>query len=306
MPRQIFGPRAWLEYAPFAAFYHVFRRIPLEPAVRYGAAIGGLAAKLDRVNRPVAMRNLEIAFPRSSSRERLNILTAAYRNWGRAAAEWCHFEQFTAQNIGRFVVPDGVQNLFRAEELSGGRGILFLSAHFGNFELLILACSLYGFPITLVQRPLRNPLIAAQVNRARERAGNATLARRRAGRTVLRLLQENRMVGLVIDLDVRRGVFVDFFSLPACTTEAPAKLALTSRAPLVPGFIVRDGAAPRHRIVVLPPLEIVNEVPRDEAVRLCTQRFTVAFEDMVRRYPDHWNWIHRRWKTRPPGEPRFY
>jgi KDO2-lipid IV(A) lauroyltransferase len=306
MPRQIFGLQAWLEYAPFAAFYQLFRRIPLESAVSYGAAIGGLAAKLDHVNRPVAMRNLSIAFPQATRRERLDILTATYRNWGRVAAEWCHFEELTKENIGRLVVPDGIRNLFRAQEMSRGRGILFLSAHFGNFELLILACSLYGFPITVVQRPLRNPLIAAQINRARERAGNASLARRRAGRSVLRLLQEDRMVGLAVDLDVRRGAFVDFFSMPACTTEAPAKLSLISGAPMVPGFMVRDGARPRHRIVILPPLELGAEVEHGEAVRLYTQRFTTAFEDMVRRYPDHWNWIHRRWKTRPAGEPRFY
>jgi KDO2-lipid IV(A) lauroyltransferase len=306
MPRQISGARAWLEYAPFTALHHVFKRIPLEAAIKCGAALGILAAKFDRINRPVAMRNLEIAFPRATIRERLDILIATYRNWGRVAAEWCHLGEFTAQNIARFVVPDGIENLFRAQELSNRHGILLLSAHFGNFELLLRASSLYGFPLTVIQRPLRNPLIEAQISEARKQAGNTTLARTHAARTVLRLLQENRMVGVAIDQDVRRGVFVDFFSMPACTTEAPAKLAAASGAALLPIFIVREGDAPRHRIVVMPPLEPPREALRDEAIRLCTQRFTTMFEDMVRRYPDHWNWIHRRWKTRPPGESRFY
>jgi KDO2-lipid IV(A) lauroyltransferase len=306
MPRQIFGARAWLEYAPFAAFYHAFKRIPLERAVRIGASLGTLAAKLDRINRPIAMRNLEIAFPQASEGERLTILTRAYQNWGRAAAEWCHFEQLTTENIGQFVILDGLENLFRAKERSNGHGILFLSAHFGNFELLVLAASLHGFPLALVQRPLRNPLIAARVNRARESGGNVTVARRRAGRAVLRLLRQDIMVGLAIDLDVRRGIFVDFFSMPASTTEAPAKLATVSHAPLLAGFIVREGATPRHRVAIMPEIEVPREGTREEAVRQCTQHFTTAFEEMVRRYPDHWNWIHRRWKTRPPGEPRFY
>jgi Kdo2-lipid IVA lauroyltransferase/acyltransferase len=306
MPRQIGLLRARIEYAAVAALGAPLRLLDRERAVRLGARLGGLAMRLDRFERPVAMRNLEIAFPALSRTQRLAILHRAYENWGRMLAEWMHFESLTPENIERFASYRRIENWRRAEEISRGRGILVLTGHFGNWELLILSHSVYGNRGALVQRPLRNPLIDAAVGAMRTRFGNIVIPRKRAAYSVVRLLRQNWMVAIPLDLDVRRGVFVDFFSLKASTSDALARLALATGAPVMPLFMVRDGTSTHHWLECLEPLETLRGKTREESVLLNTQRYTAIIEKMVRRHPDHWNWIHRRWKTRPAGEPRFY
>lgn len=306
MARQIGRLRARLEYAAVGALAAPLRMLERERAVRLGARLGALAMHLDRVNRPIATRNLEIAFPALSRGQRLSILRAAYENWGRMLAEWMHFPSLNAGNIERFASYRNIENWRRAEEISQGRGILILTGHFGNFELLILAHSVHGNRVAVVHRPLRNPLIDAAVAATRTSFGNLVIPRKGAGRDVVRLLRQSWMVGIPLDLDVRQGVFVDFFSLKASTSDALARLALATGAPVVPAFMVREGASTHHWLECLEPLEVLRGRTREESVQLNTQRYTTLIEQMIRRHPDHWNWIHRRWKTRPPGEKRFY
>ncbi|MGH7914589.1 MAG: lysophospholipid acyltransferase family protein, partial [Candidatus Binataceae bacterium] len=306
MARQAGPLRTRLEYAAVGAFVAPLHAMERERAVRAGARLGALAMRLDRFDRPVAMRNLEIAFPGLSVAGRLQILRATYENWGRALAEWIHFSSLRPDNIERFATYRGTENWKRGEELSRGRGGIILASHFGNWELMILAHSLHGHRVALVNRPLRNPLIDAAVCTARNRFGNRSVPRKGAAREVLHLLRQNWVVGMPLDLDVRRGVFVDFFSLKAATSDGLARLAIATGAPVVPVFAVRDGTSTRHFIECKEPIETVLAADREESVLLNTQRYTKAIEGMVRRHPDHWNWIHRRWKTRPPGERRFY
>jgi Kdo2-lipid IVA lauroyltransferase/acyltransferase len=306
MARQISGAAARVEYALFAAGCGALRALPLRQAVSLGVCLGSITAAVDRFNRPVAMRNLEIAFPQWTASQRLATLTAMYRNWGRMAAEWCHMGELTPDNIARFAHYEGVENWKRGLELSGGRGGFIFTGHFGNFELLMLAHALFGHPVAIVHRPLRNSLIDAVAYRMRTRAGNRMIARKGAAKEIVSVVHQAGVVAIPIDLDVRRGVFVDFFSLKACTTPSLARLAIATGTPAVPAFIVRQNGSLHHRIVILPPLDIVREGDRTEAIRETTQRATRVVEDMIRQYPDHWNWIHRRWKTRPPGEARFY
>lgn len=306
MARQTSGASAYFEFALFAAGRRALRALPLPQSAAFGACLGAITASVDRFNRPVAMRNLEIAFPHWTPRQRLETLKSMYRNWGRMAAEWCHIAEVTAANVARFVHYEGRENWQRALELSGGRGGFIFTGHFGNFELLMVAHALLGNPIALVHRPLRNPLIDAQVCAVRTRAGNRMIPRKGAAAQIRGVVQRAGVVAIPIDLDVRRGVFVDFFSLKACTTTSLARLAIATERPAVPGFIVREGQSLHHRILALPPLDVVREGNREEAVRETTQRATRVVEDIIRQYPDHWNWIHRRWKTRPAGEKRFY
>jgi KDO2-lipid IV(A) lauroyltransferase len=306
MARQTSGASARVEYALFAAARGTLKALPLRRAASLGVCIGSITAAVDRINRPVAMRNLEIAFPLWTPPQRLATLKSMYRNWGRMAAEWCHLDELTSDNISRFAHYEGLENWRRGLELSAGRGGFLFSGHFGNFELMILAHALFGHPLSLVNRPLRNPLIDAVVFKMRTRVGNHMIARKGAAKEITSIVRRSGVVGLLIDLDVRRGVFVDFFSLKACTSTSLARLAIATGTPAVPGFIVREGETLHHRLVALPPLEIVREGDPEEAIRETTQRATRVVEDMIRRHPDQWNWIHRRWKTRPPGEKRFY
>ena len=306
MARQTGPLRARLEYAAIGALLAPLAAMERERAIRAGARLGALAMRLDRFDRPIAMRNLEIAFPALSRAGRLGILRATYENWGRTLAEWMHFSSLGPDNIERFATYRGMENWKRGEELSRGRGGLILTGHFGNWELMILAHSIYGHRVAIVHRPLRNPLIDAAVCSARNRFGNRVIPRKGAGREVLRMLRQNWIVGMPLDLDVRKGVFVDFFSLKASTSDGLARLAIATGVPVVPVFAVRDGTSSRHFIECMEPIETIRNADREESVLLNTQRYTRTIEDMVRRYPDHWNWIHRRWKTRPPGEQRFY
>lgn len=306
MPRQIGGFRASLEYFPLAGLTRVLSGMPLERAVAVGGSLGAMIGRLDFGNRPIAIKNLEIAFPELDRDARLNILAAMYRNWGRILAEWAHSGGLNRDNIGRFVTYDGIENLNHALALAEKRGAIILTAHYGNFELLPLAHSIYGYPLAMVHRPNRNPFIDRQIQQVRTRFGAEIIERKQAGLAMVKYLRRKWHVAVALDLDVRDGVFVDFFGMKACTSDGVARIAMATRAPVVPAFMVRQSESTHHRITVLPVMEMASGGDREDCVRENTQRMTAAIEMMIRRHPDHWNWIHRRWKTRPEGEPRFY
>lgn len=306
MARQIGPVQARIEYTGVAAVIGALRAIPLERAVRAGARLGGWAMKFDRPNRPIALKNLEIAFPEKTPEARLVILRAMYRSWGRMLAEWTHFGELSRANIERVATYDGKENWDEAERRSNGHGILVLTAHYGNFELLQLAQSLYGYHLAIVHRPLRNPLIDAAVCGARLRYGNRVIERKSSGREMMKMLHKNWMIAIALDLDVRKGVFANYFSMPASTSDGIARLSLATGAPIMPAFMVRQGHTIHHKITILPAFFPEKTRDRERAVMETTQRCNDAVETMVRAHPDHWNWIHRRWKTRPAGEPRFY
>jgi KDO2-lipid IV(A) lauroyltransferase len=274
--------------------------------VRTGAGLGRIALAFDLYNRSIARRNLELAFTNLSRRQRFRILSRTYRNFGRMAAEWAHFPQLGPANIERYVTYAGHEHWDDAIERSQGRGILVLTGHFGNFELLSVAHSIYGNRIAIVQRPNRNPVLDYAIAARRRRFGNLTVARKGAAREVMRLLRDNWMVAIPLDLDTRHGAFVDFFGTSAATNPALARIAMATGAPVLPAFMVRQGETPRHQITILPAIEVSASGERNECILHYTQAFTMVIESMIRRYPDHWNWIHRRWKTRPRNEARFY
>ena len=279
--------------------------MPLERAVKLGASLGAMIMRLDIGNRPIAVKNLEIAFPELSPDARLKILVDMYRNWGRVIAEWPHAGELNRSNIENFVTYDGEENLKYALSLRDNTGII-VTAHYGNVEFLPLAHTIYGHRLAMIHRPLRNPFIDAQIRRVRTSFGAEIIERKQAGLAMVRYLRQKWQVAVALDLDVRKGVFVDFFGMKACTSDGVARIAMATRVPVVPAFMVREGDSVRHRITVLPVVEMAKGRDREECVRENTQRMTAPIETMIRRHPDHWNWIHRRWKTRPEGEQRFY
>jgi KDO2-lipid IV(A) lauroyltransferase len=284
----------------------MFAAMPLERAVRVGASLGSIIMRLDLGNRPIAVKNLEIAFPELNRDARLKILAGMYRNWGRVIAEWPHSGALSRDNIEKIVTYDGIENLNCALALAEKRGAIILTAHYGNFELLPLAHSMYGHRLAMIHRPNRNPSIDRAIRRVRTSFGAEIIERKQAGLAMVKYLRQKWQVAVALDLDVREGVFVDFFGMKACTSDGVARIAMATRAPVVPAFMVREGDTARHRITVLPLVEMVVTRDREECVRENTQRMTAAIEMMIRRRPDLWNWIHRRWKTRPEGERRFY
>jgi KDO2-lipid IV(A) lauroyltransferase len=187
-------------------------------------------------------------------------------------------------------------------------GGLILSGHFGNWELLVYAHGMRGHPVSLVHRTIANPFVDRWFNALRARAGTRLVRKRHAAGGVLRALHEHELLVLPFDQNSTRGlgVFVDFFGVPASTNSGIARLALRSGAPVVPVFIVREGRRPRHRVHVLPITYVERSGDFETDVRETTQRLSDVFEDMVRRHPEQWLWVHKRWKTRPPGQPKLY
>jgi Kdo2-lipid IVA lauroyltransferase/acyltransferase len=274
--------------------------------VRAGARLGGWAMNFDRPNRPIALKNLEIAFPEITPAARLNILRKMYRSWGRVLAEWTHLPELSRANVEKVATYEGKENWDEAERRSNGRGLFVLTAHYGNFELMQIAQSIYGYRLAIVHRALRNPLIDAAICTQRVRYGNHIIERKAGGREMMKMLRQNWMIAIALDLDVRKGVFVDFFGMPASTSDGIARLSIATGAPVMPVFMVRQGDTIHHHIKIMPAFYPEKRRDREAAALEYTQLYSDVLETAIREHPDHWNWIHRRWKTRPAGESRFY
>jgi len=300
--------REWLEYAALRAMLGVLAALPLGLALRAGELGALLAYLVDRPHRRIGMCNLAIAFPEKPVRERRRILRRSFLNLGRMAAELAHLPRLSADRLAEMVRFEDEAWWREAITWERSTGVFVLSGHFGNWELLVFAHGMRGHPVHMVHRAIANPRVDRWLNDLRGRAGTRMIRKHGAAGAVLHALHERALLVLPIDQNSTRGlgVFVDFFGLPASTNAGMARIALRTDAPIVPVFIVREGRSARHRVHVLPILQVERTGEPDGDVRHNTQRFTAVFEEMVRRYPDHWLWMHKRWKTRPPGEPRLY
>jgi len=282
--------------------------LPLASAVRVGAAGGRVAWALARGLRRVGMRNLELAFPERPVAERRRILRASFANLGRVAAELAHLHRMTADDLRTLVRFE--DEAWWAENIGAPRdtGALILSGHFGNWELLVFAHGMRGFPVSMVHRTVANPFVDRWLNTLRARAGTRLVRKRQAAGGVLRALHDRELLVLPFDQNSTRaiGVFVKFFGEQASTNSGIARLALRTGAPVVPVFIVREGGTPRHRVHVLPIMYAQRSGDPESDVKRVTQELSDVFEGMVRRHPEQWLWMHKRWKTRPPGLPKLY
>ena len=224
------------------------------------------------------------------------------------AAELAHLPRLSAAALRDMVRFE--DEAWWQEAVTAARGslVLILSGHFGNWELLVFAHGMRGHPVHMVHRAMANPRVDRWLHDLRARAGTRMLGKGTAAGGVLGVLHERGLLVLPIDQNSTRrlGVFVDFFGVPASTNSGMARIALRAGAPVVPAFIVREGWRARHRVRVLPLIEVERSGDLEADVQRATQRFTAVFEDMVREHPDQWLWMHKRWKTRPVGAPRLY
>jgi KDO2-lipid IV(A) lauroyltransferase len=303
---QHFGHR--VEYAIFRLTFALFAALPRPLALRLGAWLGELFYLLDARDRRIAMLNLRIAFPEKSDDERRRILRASCRNLGRVAAEFCHLPALDAARVSAIVSFDDRAAWEHVITTAAERGAVILTGHFGNWELLAYVHGLLGHPITLVHRPMHNATFDDAISAIRARPGTRAIKKKAAAKGAIRTLRQHGI--LVIPSDQNQthdaGVFVNFFGKPANTTPGAARLAMLTGAPVFPAFLVRDGESGRHRVVVLPEVEMVRTEDRNADVVTNTQRCSLVIEEMIRRYPEQWIWFHKRWKTRPKGEPDVY
>lgn len=295
-----------VEYALARTILEILRRLPRPWARRAAGFATWLVCRLAGRFRRVAHRNLRLALPELSRSERRRIVRGVYRNLGRMLAECAHFPRYTRDNVKEVITYDGFENY--AEAVRRGRGVLYLTGHLGAWELGAFAHSVYGYPLHVVIRALDNPHLNDLVNAHRTLAGNRIIEKRDFLRGVLEALKKNEAVGILIDQNSspQEGVFVDFFRVPACTATGLAKIALRTHAAVVPAFAFWDAQQGRYRLRFDPPLELVRTGDPEQDIVANTQLFMRVLEDHIRRHPDQWLWIHRRWKTRPPGEPPLY
>jgi Kdo2-lipid IVA lauroyltransferase/acyltransferase len=298
--------RQRLEYALAWVLIKFIGILPRPLARAAGIAVAWTAYFLHRRLRRVGMKNLAMAFPEKSRRERKKILRGVFTSFGRQAAEVCLFPRYTIENVSKVVVYDGFENFERA--FAQGKGVLFLTGHLGGWEISAFAHSLEGHPLHVVMRPLDNVYLDRLTREYRTMHGNSMVDKDDFVRGLLSAMKAGEMVGILMDTNMTppQGVFVDFFGIPACTASGLARIALRTDAAVVPGFTIWDSALRKYRLRFDPPVKLVRTGDDDADAIANTAAFTKIIEDYVRKYPDQWLWVHRRWKTRPEGQPPIY
>jgi Kdo2-lipid IVA lauroyltransferase/acyltransferase len=298
--------RVWLEYLPVWFIAQTLRWLP-RPVARSVAR--GIATSFywchPRLRR-VGMRNLELALPEKTAAERERILKGVYLSLGRLLAEIPKLPDYTLENVDRIAVYDGLENYLVARDR--GKGVLFMTAHLGGWEIGSFVHSLHGHWLNIVVRDLDNPLLNGWVRRLRTLHGNKTFAKDEYARGLLAAMKRGETVGALMDTNMTppQGVFVNYFGLPACTAGGIARLAMHTGAAVLPAFTIWDESLGKYRIRFEPAIPTVCTGDDDADAVANTQNYTAAIEQAVRAHPDQWLWVHRRWKTRPAGEPGLY
>jgi Kdo2-lipid IVA lauroyltransferase/acyltransferase len=298
--------RESLEYAAAWTGLKLLGVLP-RPAARFvGASFAAAAYALRTPLRRSAMLNLRLAFPNWTDVQRRRVIRGMVRQIGWMAGEFSQFPKYTRENIERVVVVDGFENFDAARRR--GKGVLFLTGHMSAWELAPFAQALYGHPLHFLVRPIANKRVDALINGYRCRSGNQPIEKNRSARAILKVLGDGGTVGVLADhnTDIEESVFVDFFGVPASTTSGLARIALRTDAAVVPGFLSWDESRRKYRLRFEPAVELARTGNEESDVVENTARFTRVIEDFIRAHPDQWLWVHKRWKTRPPGEKPLY
>jgi KDO2-lipid IV(A) lauroyltransferase len=303
-PRPTF--RQILEFLVAWAFIHALGVLPRRLARTAGTVIASIAYhSLGRLRR-VGLRNLELAFPALPFSEREHVLRLEYRNLGWLLAEFCQMSNYTPAFASNFIRYEGLDHYLRARDR--GQGVLVLTGHLGAWELSSFYHSLAGYPMGMVIRRLDNPLVDRMVNDIRCRHGNRVLHKDDFARGLIGAMRAGETVGILMDTNMTppQGLFVPFFGIQACTASGLARVALKTGAAVLPGFLLWEESERRYVLHFYPEIALASTGDSEADAADITARFTAVLEGAIRQYPSQWLWMHRRWKTRPPGEPPIY
>jgi KDO2-lipid IV(A) lauroyltransferase len=299
-----------LEYSAMRALFWLLRVLPRGAALGLGSGAARLTFRVLGSRLRSGMRSLEIAFPEMDTAERKRILRASVENIGRTAVEFAKFRPSAADESKQNIEFD-----FDAEEFQAyknakaeGRGVLMPTAHIGNWELLLSGFALQYEPIYFMARELDNPLIDKMFADIRAGFGNRQFYKSDSAKEVLKALKRGESVGVLpdVNVDLREGIFVPYFGELACTTAGVARLAIHANALILPMFAIWDEGTGKYTVHNGRPIELPNSGDREQDVYSITAAVTAEIEKIVREFPEQWLWIHRRWKTRPPGEKELY
>jgi KDO2-lipid IV(A) lauroyltransferase len=268
--------------------------------------ITGIAYRLLGRLRRVGQSNLKLAMPTLTARQRRRILRGLFRFLGWQLVEFCRMTRYTRENTQGWIRTEGLDYYLAAR--ARGKGVLVVTGHLGAWELSSFYHSLMGYPMGMVIRRLDNRPLDEYVNNIRCLHGNRVLHKDDFARGLLTAMRDEQTVGILMDTNMTppQGAFVDFFGKQACTATGLAHVALKTGAAVLPGFMLWEEGERRYVLHFGP--ELVFERTGNDAADIlaATQKCTQAIETWIRRYPEQWLWIHRRWKTRPAGEPPLY
>jgi len=283
-------------------FYILLRVLPVITQDRLADSVGRLFYKLDKKHQKIMYDNLKRAFKEEYSDEKLNeIALQSIQDLVKTAFEFIRFPLYKEEDLIRMVEIEGAENMVNARR--EGKGVVAVSSHFGNWELLAWRIVQLGHPLTAVGREQEDGFINNLIVQMRTSKGTGHIPRGvPMFQHINELLAKNEVVGLVSDQNAgTRGVFVDFFDTTVSAFKGPALFAVRTGCKVVPVFIVREGYE-KHRAFFMPAIEIQKSGDVGKDIRNYCQAYTKVIEDFVREYPTQWFWIHKRWKTRPPGE----
>ena len=277
--------------------FRVLGLIPMPWAFRMSAVLGHMVFLADRKHREIAVKNLTDAFGSEKDQQEIRLLAKeVFKNLTHILFEIGWSLKLESKHFDRFFLMQGSANLHKAYKK--GRGVIILTGHFGNWELLTVVAKMLGYPTSIVYRPLDSPTVNGFFEAYRTRFGGKLIPASWSVGKIFRSLKQGELVAILLDqnVDWYQGVFVDFFGRPACTNKGMALLALKTGAPVVPLFLVREHTVFRAIIGEEIPLLKTGDMTKD--IEANTEQYNRVIESFVRRYPDQWFWVHQRWKRK--------
>lgn len=298
--------REKIEYWLVVAVARALGRMPRAMARLLAAMLAASIYRLLPRLRSVGERNLQMALPGLSAQGREQTLRSVYRSLGWQLVEFCRMQRYTAENTSGWIRTEGLENYLAARDR--GKGVLILTGHLGAWELSSFYHSLMGYPMGMVIRRLDNRLLDRFVNGIRCMHGNYVLHKDDFARGLITAVRKGEAVGILMDTNMTppQGIFARFFGIEACTASGLAHVALKTGAAVVPGFLVWEPGENRYVLHFGQELHFARTGQIKDDVLAATQQCNDVLESWIRRYPGQWLWIHRRWKTRPQGEPKLY
>ncbi|MFQ3610498.1 MAG: lysophospholipid acyltransferase family protein [Fimbriimonadales bacterium] len=273
--------------------WKLFKWVPMDMAIRLGAGLGLIAYTLSRRYRRIATQNLQRAFPEWTPAQARATTKRVFRNFGVALAEFLKAPSLSRADIEKRLQVVGLEHLDSA--LVQGKGVLLITGHFGNWELMARYLCMLGYPIWVIARHTEDPATTDLITMVRERSGYKVIMRDHAVRPVLKALRANEIVGILPDQNAG-DLFIEFFGRKAGSVAGPAVFHLRTGAPLVCLFNVRL-PGDYHRVEILPPMQFEGTGDLSADSERIMQALNDVLEEYVRRYPDQWLWLHDRWKS---------
>jgi len=295
-----------MKYKPYRTVLYIITRIigyllyplPLRVSSRIGSLIGKLVFYIIPKERKKTLTHLKDAFGKEKTEKEIkDIALRLYSNLGKNGLEWLNFPKIDNKWFANYIKTDGLEHISEADKR--GKGVIVLASHFGNWELLAAYLGYLGYHGAIIVRKIYIEQFNRFFEKMRKGVGNEVIYRDESPKKVLRVLKDGGFIGLLADQDVSsiEGVFVNFFGRPAYTPVAPIKFAMKSGAALIPMFLVREGG--KFKFIVEKEIDVDIGIDKERTLIVNTEKWTKVLEKNIRLYPDHWVWMHRRWKTRP-------